>query len=209
MKIKSFYIGCLCSALGMSAFAQDIEPLPEPMSEPDPMYTYTSNHKRSGSDDWFSYVAPGAGYTFFIPIDSKNLGNFQGVSTEFVWLAGHHLSSSAPSYWRVYTRVGILKSDKDSIGSAISYMTGANFSFEKNAQRSFLIPYFGLELGGLNQRNYGAAFQIAPVLGVQVLTTKFASVNIQATYSYSTRYFDKLSGIHASATANFYLWQVD
>lgn len=159
------------------------------------------------SEHWNSYISPGAGYSVYIPADKANLGVFHGVSTQFIWITTNNNSGRAPSNFQLYTRVGILNSTKAQVGGLISYVMGTTFSFENVVHRGFGIPYFGLELGGLNHRGLGSGFQIAPLLGIQLINTPYVSLNAHASYTYSTREFDRLSGIQASAMLNFYFWR--
>jgi hypothetical protein len=169
---------------------------------------FPATKKRSPlGEQWQSFVSPGAGYSIYIPTDQTNLGIFHGISTQFIWYSTANNSGRAPSNFQLYTRVGILKSTKDNVGGLISYVTGATFSFENNVHRAFGVPYFGLELGGLNHRGLGNGFQIAPLLGVQLISTPYIAFNAQASYTYSTREFDRLSGVQATATLNFYFWR--
>jgi hypothetical protein len=163
--------------------------------------------KFSLGDQWQSFISPGAGYSVYIPTDQAALGIFHGISTQFIWYTTNNNSGRAPSNFQLYTRVGILKSSKDSVGGLISYVTGATFSFERNVHRAFFVPYFGIELGGLNHRGLGNGFQIAPLLGVQLISTPYVAFNAQASYTYSTREFDRLSGMQATATLNFFFWR--
>lgn len=168
-------------------------------------YKYSANKYKLG-DEWQSFVSPGAGYSVYIPTDKDSLGIFHGISTQFIWYTTNSNVGKAPSNFQLYTRISILKSNKENIGGLISYVMGGTFSFERNVSRAFFIPYFGLEFGGINQRGSGSGFQIAPVLGAQLVCTPYVMFNVQAGYTYSTREFDKLSGIQANAGLNFFFW---
>jgi len=174
----------------------------------EPAEPYEPSYVKNQDEDWVSYLGLGAGYGAYVPAAQSKLGIFHGVNTEFVWLSGHNSGGSrSPSNWRVYSRVGIMKSTQDSVGGLISYLMGANFSLESRVKRKWLIPYIGIEIGGIKQKELGGGMQFNPVLGVQLLATKYACIHAQASYTYSTRAFDQLSGFCGTVTANFFFWR--
>lgn len=207
MKIKSLLIASFALLFGFAVQAQD-NPNPNIDGEYD-HHTAPSRAKYGYKlgDQWQSYISPGAGYSVYMPTDKDSLGIFHGISTNFIWYTTANNNGRAPSNFQLYTRISIMKSTKDGIGGLISYVTGATFSFERSVTRAFAIPYFGLELGGINQRGFGSGFQIAPLLGVQLVATPYVMFNVQAGYTYSTREFDRLSGIQANAGLNFFFWR--
>ncbi len=195
----------LCACAPCSLSAQGLDSIPaEPTNE---VYTYTRPKYKLGNE-WMSYVSPGAGYSVYVPLAYDSMGIFSGVSTQFIWLSlNNNDNDRAPSCFQLYTRLSIMNSSKDAIGGLISYTTGGVFSFERSVKRAFVIPYFGIELGGLNQRGAGGGFQIAPVVGFQLFSSPFVMLHVQAGYNYTTRDFDKLSGLQANAGLNFFFWR--
>jgi hypothetical protein len=167
-------------------------------------YNKNSSNKNT---EWTSFMSPGIGYSYYFPLDKANLGTFSGISTEFSFVNHHDPFSSGPANFRLYTRVGILQSSKDSVGGLISYSFGGTFSLENAVKRDFLVPYCGLEMGGINQKELGGGFTIAPVVGLQIWANRFFSVQAQGSYNYSTKLFDRLSGFTASAALNVHFWR--
>ena len=82
---------------------------------------------------------------------------------------------------------------------------GLNLSFEGNTNRKYLIPYFGLETGGMFQRDYGT-FHVTPVAGTQLVSTRVVQWSVQGGYMYATNRFDEYSGLTASSTVDILLW---
>lgn len=82
---------------------------------------------------------------------------------------------------------------------------GLNLSFEGNTSRQFALPYFGLEIGGLFQRDF-STLHFTPVAGIQVFSTKNLIWTIQGGYQYTTSKFDEYSGATCSSTLNILLW---
>ena len=83
---------------------------------------------------------------------------------------------------------------------------GLDLSLEKNPKRNFLIPYFGLEAGGLTHKSLGTTIQFSPLAGLHVLSTKNLFINLHAGQVYTARNIDMLQGWFAQATVNFSLW---
>ena len=160
--------------------------------------------------EWDDYFMPGVGYKLYMPKNQDSLGMYSGVSTEFVIYArarGGKTDSwrSGPSRVKTYGNLSIMSSDNSSAKDIFSVNFGLNLSFEAIAKRKYGIPYFGLELGGLFQRDFSSV-QFTPVGGIQLLSNKRMIWNVQAGYNYTVKYFDEYSGMQYSSTFNLLLW---
>ncbi len=160
------------------------------------------------TEEWDDYFMPGIGYKVYTPKNSTKLGVYQGIVTEFVIYAKakNKLSSqSGPARVKTYANLSILKSDQDSARNIFNVNFGLNLSFEGKCNRKYLIPYFGLEVGGLFQRNY-SSMQFTPVAGIQLFSNKRMIWTLQAGYNYTVKYFEDYSGMQYSSTFNLLLW---
>lgn len=169
-----------------------------------------SNFAFGQNDDteWDDYFMPGIGYKMYVPKNKIELGIYQGVMTEFVIYAKAKSKSSeypGPSRIKTYANLSIMSSDKAEVNDIFYTNLGLNLSFEGRRDRKYMIPYFGLELGGMFQRNF-STFQLSPVAGIQVISTKTMLWNIQGGYQYTVKRFDELSGYVFSSTLNVLLW---
>lgn len=156
-------------------------------------------------DDWFM---PGVGYKVFMPRNSEDLGVYHGFVTEFVIYArakGKRSIQSGPSRVKVYTNLNILSSDQPDAKDLFLANLGLNLSLEGNTDRKYLIPYFGLEAGGMFQRDYGS-LAITPVGGISLVSTHVVQWSVQGGYTYATHKFDEYSGPSATSTVNILLW---
>ena len=163
--------------------------------------------QNSGSE-WDDYFMPGLGYKIYAPKNHGALGLYQGVSTEFVIYArakGKLSGRRGPSRVKTYGNLSIMSSDNELAKDIFFANCGLNLSFEGGADRKFLIPYFGLEVGGLFQRDFSTA-QFSPVAGIQLLSTKKVLWNVQGGYHYTTKRFDEYSGYGFSSSLNILLW---
>jgi hypothetical protein len=113
------------------------------------------------NQEWDDYFMPGVGYKVYTPKNMDSLGMYQGISTEFVIYARARRSSSyrsGPSRVKTYGNLSIMKSDKKAAKDIFSVNFGLNLSFEAVTRRNVGIPYFGLELGGLFQRDFSSVY---------------------------------------------------
>ncbi len=172
------------------------------------LLTAATTFAQTSDTEWDDYFMPGVGYKMYVPKNHDTLGIYQGVMTEFVIYARAKAGDSrwsGPARIKTYGNLSIMNSDSD-YGKDIFYANmGLNLSFEANTFRRVFIPYFGLEMGGLFQRNF-STFQFSPVVGIQLLSTKIIIWNIQGGYQYTTQKFDEYSGYTFSSTLNVLLW---
>jgi hypothetical protein len=159
-------------------------------------------------DEWDDYFMPGIGYKLYLPKNADSIGVYQGGMTEFVIYSRAKGDSSfltGPSRVKTYGNLSIVTSNKVGAKDIFFANLGLNLSFEGNLKRKYVIPYFGLELGGLFQRNF-STFHFTPVMGIQLVSNKKMIWNIQGAYQYTTKLFDELSGFNFSTTINILLW---
>lgn len=158
--------------------------------------------------EWDDYFMPGIGYKVYTPKQSDSLGVYQGIMTEFVIYArarGGESWRSGPARVKTYGNLSIMKSDAAGARDIFNVNVGLNLSFEAVTKRKFAIPYFGLELGGLFQRDF-SSLQFTPVAGLQLLSTRHVICTVQAGYNYTIKYFDEYSGMQYCSTVNLLLW---
>jgi hypothetical protein len=172
------------------------------------MFSSISLFSQYSDNEWDDYFMPGIGYRAYFPKNTSDLGVYQGVMTEFVIYArakGSYSSFTGPSRIKTYGNLSIMTSNNELAKDIFFGNVGLNLSFEANTNRKFLIPYFGLEMGGLFQRDF-STLQFSPLAGVQIVTTKNIIWSIQGGYQYTTKYFDEYSGYSGCSTINVLLW---
>jgi hypothetical protein len=168
-------------------------------------FSFAQTNKDS---EWDDYFMPGVGYKMYVPKNTANLGVYTGLMTEFVIYArakGKGSNSSGPARIKTYGNLSIMSSDNAEAKDIFYSNVGLNLSFEGNTDRKYFIPYFGLEAGGLFQRNF-STFQFTPVAGIQILSTRSLLWNIQGGYQYTNKRFDEYSGYIFASTFNVLLW---
>lgn len=84
------------------------------------------------------------------------MGSWYGGGVEVVGLTwGDSSPAFGPSHGKLRFDVGLLRSTTDGAGTMVQYRGGVQVSFEKNPSRSWLIPYFSVDLGALWVRGPG------------------------------------------------------
>ncbi len=154
-----------------------------------------------------TYFMPGLAYSMYQPKASDSLGLFSGLAVEYlIYAKAEQNDESGPSHVRWYSKLNILNSDKKDINSMFMYTVGLDLSLEKNPKRNFLVPYFGLEFGGITQKQLGSTVQFTPTLGIHLLAKKNIFLNVHGGYVYPLRNFEIQQGWFAQAGLNFALW---
>ena len=158
-------------------------------------------------DEWNSSFLPGLYYSLWSPTDRANIGTFQGVGMEIVpyaWI--HRNANRGPSHGRITLRADVLDSSRAGMGLALIYSAGLDLSIERNPYRRWLIPFFGVDGGGLLQKQAGHHLQVSPHLGCYLWTSRNLFVSMAGSYVIVPGQLDSLSGWRASAGLNLTLW---
>ena len=171
------------------------------------IYAQPTDPKKVVDRDYNVAFMPGGGYSFFVPKAQDSLGILSGGVIEFL-LFGKVAQNDdfGPSHVRLYGKLNILKSSKKNVTDFFFYGIGLDMSIERNPKRDFLIPYFGLEMGGLSNKIFGTTLQFTPTVGVHLLSKKNIFLNVQAGYMYPINNFEMLRGTAIQAGLNFSLW---
>ncbi|HYG52345.1 MAG TPA: hypothetical protein VD905_15650 [Flavobacteriales bacterium] len=157
--------------------------------------------------DHESFFVPGGGYGLYMPNGLDTPGYFSGAIIEYLFYNKINQTDLwGPSHVRFYGKLQIMNGSTAELGSIFSYNTGLDFSFERNPRRNLLIPYFGLEMGGMSGRNYGTNFAFYPLAGLRFLAFKRLNFGASTLYAYPVKNFDMFRGWLAQATLNFSLW---
>jgi hypothetical protein len=153
------------------------------------------------------YAMPGVGYVQYQFAGKDSLGTYSGMFVEYlIWSKSHQNNKFGPSHVKVYTKFNLNKSTHAEMGRMYMYSAGVQLSIEKNPRRTFLIPFFGTEIGGISQKQLGTAFTLHPIIGIYALANKNVYLNFYAGYLYPVKKFDYLSGYSLQASINFALW---
>src|SRR6185312_14385186 len=119
----------------------------------------------------------------------------------------HRNENHGPSHVRIYVDLDLLAPVNSTLrGNLYSYTLGCDLSIERNPKRRFLIPYYGVEAGGLYQAQYGQVLQVVPFAGVHLWESRNIWVNASAGYLLPGRELDALGGFRGKLGMDFSLW---
>ena len=152
------------------------------------------------------YFMPGAGFSVYAPSEDT-LGVFSGGNIDFLFYSAINQNNRrGPSHVRFYGKLGVLNSSKKNIATMLTYSAGITFSFERTPKRDFLIPYFGVEIGSITQKQISASFQITPIAGLHIVAKPNIFVNLHGGYVYPNTNAEALRGYTGQLTVNFSFW---
>lgn len=158
-------------------------------------------------EEWETFWTPGVSFTMYQPSNKDKYGNFMGPSVEYLLVSWIHRNENrGPSHGRFYLKFDLLNSDIDTVSDSFLYNLGINVSLERNARRNWLIPYYGLELGGFYHKYTNNVFYLAPVAGVWIYSSQNVFVTADFKYQFPTDDFEDLKGPKANLGVNFSLW---
>ena len=163
--------------------------------------------KKYDRSEFETYFMPGGGYSYYNFAGRDSIGTFSGTTIDYLLYAKSHQNDEfGPSHVRFYARFNLNNSSREGITKMFIYNLGLQMSIEKNPKRNYMIPYFGMEAGGISQRQLGSTIAFYPIAGVHALSTKNIYINLHGGYIYPVNNYDMLQGYCAQATFNFALW---
>lgn len=170
-------------------------------------HTFTLQVLPASEDAWAAFLRPRIAATLYRPPPSTRIGTFVGAGAYLSlvsWM--HHTESPGPSHGGVYLGLESMASTDSEVMSMFSYLGGFYLSFERNANRRWLIPLYGMELGGFVQQQLGSPFHFTPFGGVQLFADRTLAVALRAGYRAVPARPSRLSGLHAAFALDWFDW---
>jgi hypothetical protein len=153
---------------------------------------------------WSAILLPTAYGAIYAPLDG---GTFFGGGFEAVLLAWSDNSEAfGPSQGRIRSDVGILTSNEMGVDNIVMYRTGAQVAFERNASRSYGIPYFAADFGGLWSEATGRRWFVDAGLGMYLVHRRGVILDLEVTGLLPFQDPDKLGGVTSRLALSFALW---
>jgi hypothetical protein len=152
-----------------------------------------------------SFVPSAQGLAYF-PL-GEGVGPWYGGGVEavlFTW--SNNADTFGPSQGKVRLDVGGLAPARDDQHAMVLYRGGAAVSFERNAGRPWLIPYFAADAGGMHARGVGGRVFADASLGLYLLYTRNVMIDAEGSFVFPLSAFDRFAGPKATLTASFSLW---
>ena len=100
----------------------------------------------------------------------------------------------------------VLGSTESAQAVFFAWTTGFQLSLERNPNRRWLIPIFGLEMGGLIQEKVGHRFTATPLIGAHVFADRNMSLSILGGYAMVPSGIDRYGGWRALAGGSLTFW---
>jgi hypothetical protein len=110
----------------------------------------------------------------------------------------------------IYIAVGLytaLPQRSDGVNLLFNYVFGFNLAFETPSvlARNFLIPYIGLEIGGIYIEGRGNGFMACPLVGINLISLPTFTISIETGFLLNTIAFEEFLSIRPQLTMNFVL----
>lgn len=164
-------------------------------------------HVRPSYEEWESYALPGINYAGWIPLNAPEIGVASGPSFEIVVAQYVHRNDNVgPSHGRVSLKAELLFPSAAPTDVVLLYSASLALSLERNPQRSFLLPIFAVDVGGLYQKDLGEAVQVTPQIGIHLWQSRNIFVTATAGYLLALPQTERLHGPRFSLGGNFTFW---
>ena len=173
------------------------------------------NRKRldTSRSTWYEEIfKPSISYGLLMPKQAENFGRFHGPLVEVVIVnyAQSQAKSKAhydgPTKFKIYSKLGVLQSDKSGIGNMLLYGFGGQFTLLNRRSVAWFDPFYGLEFGGCHQRDLGPSLQFTPHLGLHVFSHQSLQFSLMGGYTIMTKHYDQFSGFYAAAQLSLSIW---
>jgi hypothetical protein len=132
---------------------------------------------------------------------------FIGGGVEAVLLAWSDNSAAfGPSQGRLRFDLGLFDATSSNFGSLVMWRLGAQVSFERNASRSFGIPFFSVDVGGLTTDPGGRHWFVDGGLGVYLLHRRSVIVDVEVSGLLPFSNPGTFGGVSTRLGLSFALW---
>jgi len=153
---------------------------------------------------WTAILLPTIYATYYAPNDAS--GPWFGGGLEVVAAWSDNTPAFGPSQGKLRFDIGGLRSSTAGTGTMVMYRGGAQVSIERNASRSWLVPYFDVDVGGLWTTATGSRAFMDGGLGVYLWHQRSVIVDLEADGLLPFSDPGKLGGLHVQLAASFALW---
>jgi hypothetical protein len=153
---------------------------------------------------WTALLLPTVIGLVYAPSDAAGPWLGGGVEVTSAW--SDNTPAYGPSQGKLRFDIGALRSSTMGTGTMVMYRGGAQVSFERNASRAWLIPYFDADLGGLWTSATGSRGFVDAGLGVYVLHRRSVIVDLEVDGLLPFADPGKLGGVRSQLAVSFALW---
>jgi hypothetical protein len=160
---------------------------------------------------WTAILLPTAYATYYAPHGASGPWLGGGLEVSTVW--SDNTPAFGPSQGKLRFDVGALASialtpvgTTMGYGTMVMYRGGAQVSFERNASRPWLIPYFDADIGGLWTSATGSRAFVDGGLGVYLWHKRGFIVDLEVDGLLPFSHPGDFGGVHTQLAVSFALW---
>jgi len=159
------------------------------------------------TDAWGAFFMPSLGAAAYAPRARAEVGTFLGGALGISLVSWIHRTDAAgPSLGHIYLRGEWYESTQGDVPPLFAYMAGFSLAFEHNPTRRYLIPGYGLEIGGLVHEMLGSPFQLTPYGELYLYATRGLFVRGRGGYRMVPARMSRLGGVHAGLEVELSIW---
>jgi hypothetical protein len=140
----------------------------------------------------------------YAPSDAQ--GPWYGGGLEAVMAWSDNSPAFGPSQGKLRFGAAALRSGEMDSGTMVMYRGGVQVSLERNASRTFLIPYFNVDIGGLWQTKQGSRAFVDGGFGVYLLHRRGVIIDLEVDGLLPFRRPGELGGLRSQLAVSFALW---
>jgi len=133
-------------------------------------------------------------------------GPYVGGGLEIAYTWSDNSQAFGPSHGRVRLDIAALDGTAMNSSAMVMYRGGAQVSFERNASRRWLIPYFAADVGGLWTSSLGRRGFVDGGLGVYVVHRRDVIVDLEADGILPFSHVEQAGGVRGTLALSFALW---
>ena len=153
---------------------------------------------------WTAFLLPTAFGVVYAPNNAA--GPWYGGGLELVAAWSDNSQAFGPSQGKFRFDIAALASGTMGTGTMVMYRGGAQVSFERNASRSWLIPYFDADVGGLWTSGTGSRGFVDGGLGVYLWHARSLIVDLEVDGLLPYSQPSQLGGVRSQLAVSFALW---
>lgn len=175
-------------------------------------FAQNQGYSAPGSSEIYNVIVPG-GSAGVITFFKEGSPIFAGGSMRYDLAYGLSKNQPTASFVErgrseVYVDIGLfgsLPTDGSPTVLLFRYIIGLTTSFEtpRSLNRNFLVPYMGIELGGVYIEGAGNGFMAIPVLGLNIVTLPTFTMSMDTGLIFNTVSFTQYLGLRSELHINF------
>jgi hypothetical protein len=153
---------------------------------------------------WSALLLPTAFGVVYAPADASGPWYGGGIEAAVVW--SDNSSAFGPSQGKVRFDIAALGTATMDAGAMAMYRGGFQVSLERNASRSFGIPYFNVDIGGLWTKGTGSRGFVDGGLGLYVVHRRGLVVDLEVDGVLPFSNPGQLGGVRGQLAVSVALW---